>query len=117
MLLLGAAADCLAGLPLPALVAFVDSVIKRQEMLEVVVAVVCCPTTVTLPAAEEVVWLMGTDTCGQRSNLEKVGYTPTGKHLWAGIRWAWRTLGTGPGLLGRVVGKATYHSDSPTSRQ
>lgn len=23
----------------------------------------------------------GTDTCGQRSNLEKVGYAPTGTHL------------------------------------
>lgn len=43
-----------------------------------------------------------------KHNLEKVGYTPTGTHLWTGIRWAWRTLGMGTGVLGKMVGKATY---------
>lgn len=52
----------------------------------------------------------GTDTCGQRSNLDKVGYAPTGKHLWTGIRWAWRTLGKALWFAGDGGGGGESHT-------
>lgn len=69
--------------------------------------VVCCPTTVTLPAAEEVVWLMGTDVWSKKQPRQGGMHT----HRQAPLdrdTLGLENLGEGAsGLLGRVVGKAT----------
>lgn len=73
-----------------------------------VVVVCCCPTTVALPAAGEMVWLRGPTHVVKEATSRRWDTHPPARTFWTGIRWAWRTLGFWrPGLLGRVVGKAT----------
>lgn len=100
-----AAAGCLAGLPCWFSLAVGG---KRQEML----VVVCCPTTVTLPAAGEVVWLMGPthvvkEATSRRWDTHPPASTSGQGYVGLGEPWGWRWF-AGAGWWGKPPNSPTF---------